>query len=173
MILSASEIRKRLMLDIVIQPYSEKQLNPNSYNLTLGDKMLVYSDDIVLDPKMENPYLEFFIPKDGYILEPGELYLAQTAEYTETHNLVPMIEGRSSFGRLGLYIHVTAGFGDVGFCGHWTLELSVVRSLKIYPGMQVAQIYYHTLEGEAEPYCSNKYQHNKGVQPSLLWKEYQ
>lgn len=192
MILTKQAIRQRLMSDIVITPFEEKRLNPNSYNLTLGNKFLIYNREfsgisvqtqagqytkpgqaLPLDPKKPNSYYLTEV-KDGesFLLNPGELYLAQTAEYTETHNLVPMIEGRSSWGRLGLFIHVTAGFGDIGFCGHWTLEMMVVRPLLVYPGMEIAQIFYHTVEGEPEPYASNKYQNNRGVQPSMLWKEF-
>lgn len=190
MILTRQAIRNRLMGDIVIHPYEEKRLNPNSYNLTLGNKFLIYNQvylgvqtqagqytkpgpPLPLDPKKPNSYHMTEVEHDKpFLLNPGELYLAQTVEYTETHNLVPMIEGRSSWGRLGLFIHVTAGFGDIGFCGHWTLEMMVVRPLLVYPGMEIAQIFYHTIEGEPEPYTSNKYQHNKGVQPSMLWKEF-
>lgn len=185
MILTKQEILMRLGSDIVITPYNERNLNPNSYNLTLGDKILTYNvrkeefidneyvySPIILDPKHNNPYEIRDIPADGMVLYPGELYLAQTEEHTETHNLVPLIEGRSSFGRLGLFVHITAGFGDIGFCGHWTLELSVIRPLRIYPGLSICQIFYHTVQGACEPYKSDKYQHNKGVQPSMLWKEF-
>ena len=92
-------------------------------------------------------------------------------ERTETHNLVPMIEGRSSIGRLGLFVHVTAGFGDVGFCGYWTLEMFAVQPVAIYPGVPICQIFYHEIGGDITEYASNKYQHNADIQPSLLFKE--
>jgi dCTP deaminase len=111
------------------------------------------------------------IPKTGLILEPNTLYLARTVEYTKTYNYVPMLEGRSSIGRLGLFVHVTAGFGDVGFCGYWTLELFCVQPIRIYPDVEICQIYYHAIEGDFECYRSGKYQDNTGVQPSLLYKE--
>ena len=88
-------------------------------------------------------------------------------------NLVPMLEGRSSVGRLGLYIHVTAGFGDVGFAGYWTLEISCIQPVRIYAGTEICQIYYHTLEGDFIPYKSGKYQHNTDIQPSLLYRDFQ
>lgn len=137
-------------------------------NYAHGDVRLKYRP---LDPKIDNQYRISDIPDDGMLLMPGELYLTQTAEYTETRDLVPMVEGRSSWGRLGLFIHITAGFGDVGFCGHWTLEMTVVRPLIIYPGVEIAQIFYHMPHGACSEYVSDKYQHNKGVQPSKLWKE--
>ena len=101
----------------------------------------------------------------------NQLYLARTQEMTQTHNLVPMIEGRSSVGRLGLFVHVTAGFGDVGFCGYWTLEMFAIQPVKIYPGVPICQIFYHEITGEVVEYASDKYQHNHDIQPSLLFKE--
>jgi len=92
-------------------------------------------------------------------------------ERTETHELVPMIEGRSSIGRLGLFVHVTAGFGDVGFCGFWTLEMFAVQPVRIYAGVAICQIFYHDIHGDFTEYQSDKYQHNTDIQPSLLFKE--
>lgn len=172
MILSGKEIRARLDKDIFIEPFHESQLNPNSYNLTLANELLVYDSD-VLDMKKENTAHRIEIPPEGYLLQPNRLYLARTAEYTRTERLVPMLEGRSSVGRLGLFIHVTAGFGDVGFSGYWTLEMFCVQPIRIYAGVQICQIYYHLLEGEYEPYTSGKYQHNTGIQPSLLFRDFQ
>jgi dCTP deaminase len=158
--------------EIVIEPFSENQLNPNSYNLKLHNEFLVY-DEEVLDMKKENKVKRIVIPEEGLVLEPGKLYLGRTMEYTETDKYVPMLEGRSSVGRLGLFIHVTAGFGDVGFKGYWTLEIFCVQPIKIYPGVEICQIYYHSVEGEYDQYCSGKYQKNDGVQPSLLYKDFE
>jgi dCTP deaminase len=171
MILSGKEIEKRIGKDIVIEPFNKKQLNPNSYNLRLHNELLVYEDDI-LDMKKENKARKIIIPEEGLVLEPNKLYLGRTAEYTKTSNLVPMLEGRSSIGRLGLFIHVTAGFGDVGFSGYWTLEMFCIQPVKIHPYIECCQIYYHTIEGEFEEYKSGKYQNNTGIQPSLLYKDF-
>lgn len=171
MILSGKEIRKKLGNEIIIEPFSEKQLNPNSYNLRLHNKLLVY-DEPILDMKKENKVKEIIIPEEGLILETGKLYLGRTIEYTETDKYVPMLEGRSSIGRLGLFIHVTAGFGDVGFSGYWTLEIFCVQPIRIYPNVELCQIYYHSIEGEYDKYISGKYQYNKGVQSSLLYKDF-
>ncbi len=157
--------------DILIDPYDARKLNPNSYNLSLHHELLVY-DDLPLDMKKENTCIKRVIPDDGLLLEPGVLYLGRTVEYTETRNLVPMLEGRSSVGRLGLFIHVTAGFGDVGFKGYWTLEIFCVQPIKVYAGVEVCQIYYHTIKGDYQEYTSGKYQNNRGVQPSLLYRDF-
>lgn len=171
MMLSGKEIEKKLGSDIIIEPFNRKQLNPNSYNLRLHNELLVYDEDI-LDMKKENKTKSITIPEEGLVLEPGKLYLGRTIEYTETKNYVPMLEGRSSIGRLGLFIHVTAGFGDVGFKGYWTLEIFCVQPIRIYPSVEVCQIYYHGIDGEYEEYSSGKYQSNKGIQPSLLYKDF-
>lgn len=172
MILSGKEIRNRLGEDIIIDPYSAKNLNPNSYNLRLHNELIYYQNN-ALDMKLNNPTKRIIIPEEGLEIQPGKLYLGRTMEYTETHNLVPMLEGRSSIGRLGLAIHITAGFGDVGFAGYWTLEIFCLQPVKIYPFVPICQIYYHTIEGEYIPYHKGKYQHNKDIQPSYLFKEFQ
>lgn len=172
MILSGKEIKKKLGKEIVIEPFNEKQLNPNSYNLRLHNELLVY-DEAILDMKKENKVKKLFIPEEGLVLETGKLYLGRTVEFTGTDKYVPMLEGRSSIGRLGLFIHVTAGFGDVGFHGFWTLEIFCVQPIKIYSGVEICQIYYHSIEGEYDKYCSGKYQNNAGVQPSLLYKDFE
>ncbi len=171
MILSGLKIKEQLNESIFIHPFNEKQLNTNSYNVKLGEKLLRYTSD-TLDMKKENEVETIIIPDEGYWLQPNELYLGHTEEYTKTFNYVPMIEGRSSIGRLGIFIHITAGFGDVGFCGYWTLEILVTKPTKIYKGVEIAQLYYHTIEGEYESYTSSKYQNNNDVQPSMLYKDF-
>ena len=172
MIFSGNEIRRRLNTDIMISPYNEKQLNPNSYNLKLHKELLTY-DDYMLDMKANNKATSLIIPPEGLLLEPQRLYLGRTVEYTETKNCVPMLEGRSSIGRLGLFVHITAGFGDVGFKGYWTLEIFCVQPIRIYPDIEIAQIFYHSIEGDFFEYHSNKYQNNAGVQPSMLYKDFE
>ena len=146
MILSGHAIRERLGSDIVIEPFDESQLNPNSYNLTLHHELMVY-EEVVLDMAKANRVRRIEIPPEGLVLQPNQLYLARTVERTITHNLVPQIEGRSSVGRLGLFVHVTAGFGDVGFAGYWTLEMFAVHQVRIYPGVPICQIFYHEICG--------------------------
>lgn len=171
MIVSGLEIERRLGGDIHIDPFNRSQLNSNSYNLRLHNELLVYKNG-QLDMKTPNDTRKVILPPEGLLIEPGTLYLGRTIEHTQTYNLVPMLEGRSSIGRLGLFIHVTAGFGDVGFSGYWTLEIFCVQPIRIYPGVQICQIFYHTIEGEYENYQSDKYQNNTGVQPSLLYKDF-
>ena len=172
MILSGREIKRHLGKEIVIEPFEEKRVNPNSYNLTLANELLVYRNS-VLDMKQPNPVSKLIIPEGGLLLSPGKLYLGRTNEYTKTDRYVPMLEGRSSTGRLGVFIHITAGFGDVGFAGYWTLEIFCVQPVKIYPNVEICQIYYHDIDGDYDPYHSGKYQNNTGIQPSLMYRDFE
>lgn len=171
MILSGKEIESRIDNDIIIEPFDKKRINPNSYNLSLHNELLIYKDS-TLDMKKDNEVEKLTIPSNGLVLETNRLYLGRTVEYTETKDLVPMLEGRSSIGRLGLFVHVTAGFGDVGFKGFWTLEIFCIQPVKIYPSVEICQVYYHTIEGEIKNYSSQKYQNNRGIQSSLLFKDF-
>lgn len=169
MVLSGQEIKRRLGAGIVIEPFDEANLNPNSYNLSLHEELMVY-EEVVLDMRKANRVRRTVIPPEGLVLQPRQLYLGRTVERTETHHLVPMIESRSSVGRLGLFVHLNAGFGHVGFCGYWTLELVAVQPIRVYPGIPICQIFYHDIRGSFCEYTS-KYQHNHGIQPSLMFKE--
>jgi dCTP deaminase len=171
MILSGDEIRERIGSDIVLDPYNPSQLNSNSYDLLLHDELLVY-EEVVLDVKQPNRFRRLHIPEEGLILTPSQLYLGRSVERTETHNLVPMLEGRSSLARLGLFVHVSSGFGDVGFRGYWTLEMFAVQPIRIYPGIRICQILYHEVSGDIQEYVSDKYQNNHDIQPSLMYKEF-
>lgn len=172
MILSGKEIKNKLGKEIIIDPFNDLQLGPNSYNLRLHHELMIY-DEAVLDMKKRHSTKTIIIPEEGLVLEPGKLYLGRSVEYTETDCYVPMLEGRSSIGRLGLFVHITAGFGDVGFRGFWTLEIFCVQPIRIYPGVELCQIFYHSIEGDYVRYMSNKYQNNRGIQASMLYKDFE
>ena len=173
MILSGKEIHQQVENGTIsIDPFNSGQLNPNSYNLRLHSDLLIYDSD-VLDMKEKNSTSPLTIPDEGLLLEPQKLYLGRTIERTATDKYVPMLEGRSSVGRLGLFIHITAGFGDIGFDGFWTLEIFCVQPIKIYANLEICQIFYHTIDGDYDLYRSKKYQSNKGVQPSMLYKDFE
>ncbi len=168
--LSGKEILRHIGKDIHIDPFIEKQLNPNSYNLRLHEELLVY-EEAVLDMKKPNRHKRIVIPEEGLVLQPGILYLGRTVEKTFSEKFVPMLEGRSSVGRLGIFIHVTASLGNVGANGYWTLEIACIQPVRIYPNVEICQIYYHEITGETEKYLQGKYQNNSGVQPSFMYKE--
>ena len=171
MILSGEEIRSRLGSDISISPFSDDHCTPNSYDLTLHNELLVY-EEVVLDIKEPNRFRRLRIHEEGLILSPGQLYLGRTVEYTETHRLVPMLSWRSSLSRLGLFVHGSAGFGSIGYRGHWTIELYTVQPIRIYPNVKICQIAYHEIIGDVRECCSSKYQNSRDIQPSLMFKEF-
>jgi dCTP deaminase len=156
MILTDKEILTALSNgQIIIEPFDPASLGTNSYDVHLSAHLAVYKDR-VLDAKTHNKIDHFVIDTDGYVIQPGTLYLGSTIEYTETHNSVPFLEGKSSVGRLGIDIHATAGKGDVGFCNYWTLEISCVQPVRIYPGMPIGQLIYFGVEGEINNYYYKK-----------------
>jgi dCTP deaminase len=166
---------------IKIEPFKLGALGGNSYDVHLGPVLRVHAADpdhgyVLLDAKQDNPVVDVRIPEDGLVLHPGVLYLASTVEYTETHEHVPYLDGKSSIGRLGVAIHATAGRGDVGFCNHWTMEIYVVEPVKVYAGMPIGQLTYHTVCGQVERRYGTKLGTSYGhlprdplPQPSRLW----
>ena len=231
--LSGLEIKRQIELgNIVISDFDEKRLNPNSYNIRLGNTLKVYKKavaspdevkgeifkrmepyneevqqitldmqgetaldekaseerkkrieeltkiqekisnevlrDYSLDPKKENETMDITIPENGYILMPGTLYLGETVEYTETTGYVPKIDGRSTTGRLGIVIHLTAGFGDNGFKGKWTLEITVTHPVIVYPNMEIGQLYFEEIQGDSSMKYNGKYQNQQGVQAAKI-----
>ncbi len=175
MILSDTRILEEIEKGtIVIKPYDRSQLGSNSYDVHLGKYLATYKD-AELDAKKHNEIMHFEIPEEGYVLHPNVFYLGVTDEYTETHAHVPFLEGKSSTGRLGIDIHATAGKGDVGFCGNWTLEISVKQPVRVYAGMPIGQLIYFPVDGEIEIKYNQKKnakysgQINRPVE-SMMWK---
>jgi dCTP deaminase len=140
----------------------------------LSKHLAIYAEK-ELDAKTHNKINHFEIPEEGFVLQPGVLYLGVTEEYTETHHAVPFLEGKSSIGRLGIDIHATAGKGDVGFCNSWTLEISCVQPVRVYAGMPIGQLIYFAVEGDISNYY-NKKQNAKYTErthlpvESMMWK---
>ncbi|MEV6524583.1 dCTP deaminase [Longispora sp. NPDC051575] len=154
---------------IVISPFEPEQLNPNSYNIRLGTTLLTY-DPGTIDAYKPNPTSEIVMDAGGFVLRPGELYLGHTMEEVGSDYYVPLLFGRSSVGRLGLFVEITAPIGDIGFHGQWTLMLSPVRPLRVYPGMKIGQIMFFESSGDIELY-SGKYQRSSGPQESRYWHD--
>lgn len=175
MILSDKRILEEIEKQTIkIEPYRRECLGSNSYDVHLGKHLATYKDK-VLDARKHNMIDHFEIPEEGFILQPGELYLGVTQEYTETHTHIPFLEGKSSTGRLGIDIHATAGKGDVGFCGNWTLEISCKIPVRVYTGMPIGQLIYFPVEGEVEVKYNSKKDAKYSGQPdrpveSMMWK---
>lgn len=191
MIYTDATIRRKLnSKELVIAPYNPKNLGTNSYDLTLSPHLKVYKKpklwhrflaflglkQLYLNPKGYNEVEKVYIPETGLILEKGQLYLASTDEYTVTNNAVPKLEGKSSLARLGLSIHETAGFGDVGFAGNWTLEICPKENVIVFPYMKICQISYLAItEPPLVAYGDKpdaKYQGQTEAQESLYHKNY-
>ncbi len=177
MILTDKKIREAIAAgEIVIEPYRPDCLGTNSYDVHLGKYLAVYADR-TLDARRHNQVQHFEIPETGFVLHPGTLYLGVTEEYTETHRTVPFLEGKSSVGRLGIDIHATAGKGDVGFCNHWTLEISCVQPVRVYAGMPIGQLIYFEVDGEIENFYNRKRnakytERTDRPVESMMWKNF-
>jgi dCTP deaminase len=161
---------------IVIEPFDKNALGTNSYDVHLSKYLATYKNH-QLDAKLHTPIETFEIPEEGFVLQPNTLYLGATLEYTETHAHVPFLEGKSSIGRLGIDIHATAGKGDVGFCNHWTLEISCIQPVRVYAGMPVGQLIYFCIEGNIENSynikASAKYNHRSPYpMESMMFKNF-
>jgi len=147
MILSDSKIQEAIQTGLIkIEPFRPSCLGSNSYDVHLGSILGIYTDR-ELDAKKHNTIEFTTLTEEGFLLQPHEFYLGVTEEYTETHAHVPFLEGKSSVGRLGIDIHATAGKGDVGFCNYWTLEISVKKPVRVYPGMPIGQLIYFEVSG--------------------------
>lgn len=171
MILTGPKIEECLKEgSIVIDPIGDNLIGPNSVDLRLHAEMKVYesipqrgkgkpgarpllpSVFNPLDTKADNPTRNITAPHEGCVLKPGILYIGRTIETIGSDVFVPMVEGRSSCGRLGLQVHMTAGFCDTGFRGTITLEMTVVHPLRVYPGLPIAQVFFLRPEGEIRLY---------------------
>lgn len=171
MILTGSEIKKQVKRGrIHIKPFIEENINPNSYNFRLGETLKVYKKKL-LDPAKQNEYKEITIPKRGFVLKPNQLYLGHTIEEMGSDYYVPTIQARSSIGRLGLYIYLNAGLGDIGFKKQWTLELHSIHKLKVYPEMKIGQMLFWKPTGFIKLY-NGKYKNSVGPQTSQIWKDF-
>lgn len=171
MILTGDEIKKEVLRErIIINPFCEAQLNPNSYNFRLGRQLKVYKN-YLLDPKIKQETEVIEIPDNGIILEPKKLYLGHTKEIMGSKHYVPIIRGRSSTGRLGLFIHITADIIDIGSINQWTLQMHAVQRIKIYPGMLIGQVTFWVPKGKIIIY-KGKYQGSRGPMESQIYKDF-
>ncbi|MCL2114682.1 MAG: dCTP deaminase [Methanobrevibacter sp.] len=151
----------KILISPLIDP--ERQIQPSSVDLRIGNEFKGFKiiKKPYIDPKdPENidSYMESVHVEEGeaFIIHPNEFTLATTLETVKVpDNLVARVEGRSSMGRLGITMHVTAGFIDPGFEGKITLEISNIGKMPValYPGQRACQIVFETMTSPAEkPY---------------------
>ena len=155
---------------ITILPYDKSNINPNSYNYTLGDYVKVYKNN-VLDSKKKEETEIIEIPDEGLVLEVNKVYLGFTKEIIGSDHYVPIITGRSSTGRLGLFVQITSDLVDVGFKGNLTLQLHATQPVRIYKGMKIGQITFWKIYGDVDLY-KGKYQGSVGPNESQVWRDF-
>lgn len=175
MILTGTEIGKMVKGGaITLEPFDSSLMNPNSYNYRLGDTLLEITDDVI-DTKKSYTTKEIKIPDSGYILQPGKIYLGVTVERIGSTKFVPSLIGRSSLGRLGLFLQITADLGHIGTSHHWTLELKCVQPLKVYSHMRIGQVSFWKPEGlelltESYEKIGGNYANYSLPQPTIISK---
>ena len=171
MILTGPEIAKEVLKGvIVISPFREAQINPNSYNIRLSEIIAVY-EDRVLDAAHENKSRTIYIPDEGMVLEPDVIYLGSSVEIIGSSEYVPIVRARSSTARLGLFVHVTADLVDLGYIGQLTLQLHAVQEVRIYANMEIGQVTFWKTQGERTQYCG-KYQGSIGPATSKSYLDW-
>jgi dCTP deaminase len=155
---------------IRIDPFRPDQINPNSYNFCLGPTITWYRNR-TLDVKVKQDVETALIPESGVTLEPDRIYLGHTEETMGSDYYVPIIRGRSSTARIGLFIHVTADLIDIGSYNQWTLQLHAVQPVRLFAGMVIGQVTFWCVEGEVTLY-KGKYQGSKGPMASEIYKDF-
>lgn len=171
MILSGAKINEMVLNNkIVIEPFNSEQINPNSYNFRLGNTLRVYKDPLI-DPKRDNETMVIEIPEEGFVMQPSTLYLGHTQEVMGSNHFVPIIRGRSSIGRLGIFVHITADLIDIGSINQWTLQMHCVQPVRIYPGLLIGQVTFWKVEGDIVLY-NGKYQGSRGPTASQIHRDF-
>jgi dCTP deaminase len=166
MILTGSEIVAQIATgSIEIDPFDATAVNPNSYNYRLGNQIKEINAETPIDTRRPFEVDARDIPGDGIILKPNRHYLSHTLERIGSNKFVPFLIGRSSMGRLGLFLQISADLGNLGVCHRWTLELMCVNPIRIYPGMRIGQVSFWRSAGDAEPYRGRLGQFNEPKLP--------
>jgi len=168
MILTGPEIEKQVQNKrILIEPFDKNNITSNSYDISISDKIVHYTEAI-LDPKKKNQFTEETISQSGYELSPNKIYLVGTKEKIGSNFYVPICKGRSSTARLGMFVHITADIIDLGSFANWTLQIKVVEPMKIYPFLKLAQATFWKPIG-TKSFYNGKYQGSIGPIPSKLY----
>ena len=173
MILTGDEIvRMRAEGRVVVEPFVPEHVGANSVDLRLADELLQYTG-LTLDMKADNPTEAVRIPPGGLVLEPGRLYLGSTVEKCGSDEFVCEVDGRSSVGRLGISVHCTACRGDLFFSDRWTLEINVVKPVRVYANVRIAQATFFATLGERGRRYQGKYKGQTGATASRMWRDFQ
>ena len=158
MILTGTEITRQIGLgNITFDPFIEDQINPNSCNYRLGPYLKVFEST---DDDNNHVFRTVQLPEEGYVLRPGTLYLGHTFEVIGSSKYAMSLIGRSSIGRLGLFLQISANLGHTTSCHQWTLELYCVKPIRVYPQMRIGQVSFWTNSGEVLQYQGGYTTHN-------------
>lgn len=169
MILTGPEIQKQISSGrICFEPFDAAMLNPNSVNYRLGPLLTVLQSPLDAHQPAQAQSIE--IPKQGYLLQPGQVYLAHTQEKIGSDFFVMSLIGRSTLGRLGLWLQISADMGHLGTNNHWTLELRCVQPLMVFAGMSIGQVTFWQPQGDKTLY-HGKYQGPNKAKPSDIHLE--
>lgn len=202
-ILTGHEIRKQLETGAIeVDPLDLSRVQPNSIDLTLGRGVRVYTgvsgfdletvgpplktslqvsrrigprQRVELDSRQKNETIELSMDESGWLVNPGVLYLMHTHERVHSSKFVTQLNGKSSIARLGIIVHFTAAYGDTGFNGQYTLEVSAMHSVRLYPGMAIAQAVFYSCEGEIEDYRTKGHYVGRaamGAEPSHSYEQF-
>lgn len=170
---------------IEITNFDKACVNPNSYDLKIGNTyktikldqkylsknvIAIPIDELSLKEPIE--YEEHEISDEGVVLYPGTLYLIPTLNKIHTDYYIPIITGRSSMGRAGISVHKEAGFGDIGFNGAWTLQVTVTYPIRIFKNIRMAQVYFITPYGEIDMLYHGKYQNSDTARGSESYLDF-
>lgn len=154
MILTGPAIKSALKKgDVLLEPFEAENLNPNSYNYHLADSLLMLGHG-------GKSLRRVSLPEKGYILKPGKVYLGATLERIGSDKYVTLLLGRSSIGRLGIFLNITADLGHLGCRSHWTLELTVVQPVRVYPRMKIGQVSFWLTDDNSSHRYNGRYHHD-------------
>ena len=167
MILTGKEIDlERVAGHLTIEPFEPDNLKPNSYTYRLGPQLGVPSD--TPDENGRTGFTMVEIPPEGYVLQPGPMYLGHTLEVLGSDRFAMSLIGRNSLGRLGLFLQVSANLIHTGARHQITLELVAALPIRLYAGMKIGEISFWQTQGELKTYDSGGYTAHNAPTPSKL-----
>ncbi|WP_457600719.1 dCTP deaminase [Hydrogenivirga sp.] len=171
MILSDRSIKELIAKGALgVEPFDERQVQCSSLDLRLGREFARFKGKSVIDVRRGVGDVERLEAEEFVEIQPKEFLLATTVEYIRLpSHITAFVEGRSSLGRLGLFIE-NAGWVDAGFEGQITLELYNANNapIRLYPGMRICQLVFAELDRIPDRVYSGKYKGQKGVTPSRI-----
>ncbi|WP_084615010.1 dCTP deaminase domain-containing protein [Pseudomonas batumici] len=151
--------------DIIISNFDRSRVNPNSYNYLLGEEVKVFSG------RCSDGYPRFDtvrLGEDGYVLHPGTMYLGVTDEVIGSPRYAMSLIGRSSMGRFGLFLQISANLGHTTSSHQWTLELHAARAIRVYPKMPIGQVSFWTNYGGVRCFGKNYALYNSPTERLLI-----